>query len=111
MSEVATVSETTVETPTERKPRGPSPSSLQFGLAWNASNSRKEVLENLKAQGFNMTYSAMSARVSSYKAKGMALKDIPQGKRGRKIDVASDNAKLAEAAAAASVSESEQQSS
>ena len=105
MSEVATVSEKTAVETKERKPRGPSPSAEQFGQAWNSSNSRKEVLEKLAAAGYSMTYSAMSARVSSYKAKGVALNDIAQGKRGRKIDVAAVNAKLAEQAAAATVSE------
>ncbi len=107
MSEVATVetAETTATPVVERKPRGPSATDVQFVDAWNASNSRKEVLDRLAEAGVPMTYSAMAARHKAYVDKGANLKVIPAGKRGRKTDITKLNEHIASQAAVAAVTE------
>lgn len=77
----------------------------EFAAAWNAASSRQEVVENLKAAGHTLTYGAVVARAKSYKAQGVALKDIPAAQRGRKINVTALNAEIAEQAAAQEAAE------
>lgn len=71
-------------------------SAEQFSKIWNASESRNDVIARLATAGFVMTYSAVVARAKTYKEAGANLKDMPHAPKGKRIDVAALNAKLAE---------------
>ena len=72
-----------------------SPDAVQFAQIWNASESRKDALKRFEAAGFDMSYSAMVARVKTYKERQIALKEIAAAPRGRRLDVAAVNAAIA----------------
>lgn len=69
----------------------------QFAEIWNAASSRNDVIARLAAAGFVMTYSAVVARAKAYTEGGIALKEMPNAPKGKRIDVAAVNAKLAQA--------------
>ena len=80
-----------------------------FVEVWNTSNSRKEVLARFKELGYTLEYGSLGARVKSFIAKGVKLKEMPRektkGRKGKTLDVSKLNAvadaiaqKLADAA-------------
>jgi len=71
-----------------------SPDAVAFATIWNASSSRKDALARFATAGYTMSYSAMVARVKSYKNRDIHLKDIAPADRGRRLDVAAVNAAL-----------------
>lgn len=66
-----------------------------FVEVWNTCNSRKEVLAKFKELGFTLEYGSLGARVKSFIAKGVKLKEMPRektkGRKGKTLDVAKLN--------------------
>jgi hypothetical protein len=71
-----------------------SPDATQFANIWNQSESRKDALTRFSNAGFTMTYSAMVARVKSYRNRGVHLKEIASAPRGRRLNVEAVNAAI-----------------
>lgn len=80
-----------------------SPDATNFARIWNASSSRKDALARFKAEGYDVSYSAMVARVKSYTSRGIKLKEIESAPRGRRLNVDEVNAEIAEQAGADAV--------
>jgi len=86
----------------------PLPNALEFCTIYNQSADRADALKRFDEAGFAMSYGALVARAKSYsdpqrKGGPIALKVLPPSPRGRRINTADINAKLAEQAAANAV--------
>jgi len=89
-----TPTENQSENVTTEKHNRNSPDATAFANIWNESSSRKDALARFANAGFDMSYSAMVARVKSYKTRGIHLKEIAPADRGRRLDVAAVNAAI-----------------
>jgi hypothetical protein len=101
-SEVAVATEVVVSpeatvTPVVEKVKRNSPSSVDFVNIVNASSDRKDALNRFAAAGFNVTYSAFTARYNAYHkaTPKINIKALPNLPKGRRLDVAALNAATA----------------
>lgn len=90
---VATTEQAT-ETQAQEKHNRNSPDAVEFARIWNASESRADALTRFANAGYDMSYSAMVARVKAYGERGVHLKEIKPAARGRRLDVSAVNAAI-----------------
>lgn len=103
-AQVETQETPATEQPVEKAKRNTAPQDV-FVQVWDDAVSRNDAVARLTELGYTATYSSVVARAKNLVNQGVALKTMPELKRGRKTNVEALNKLLAEKNAATAISE------